>query len=196
MNPVVLGALIGAIPALLAAALATWAAVRTSRISIEQTQLTHAADHARWLRDKRCELYVETIKFVSVLSMHREAILAGMSRSVIEDAMTAAILPDDDPVVIDLMARGDAFASTAAAAAFHQALTSDSAAWEGLAKELPAAVAEGRLVLTGETHQLFQAADMAERELSSVIRDDLATAYRSIAPSRSQRGTPGIASGQ
>jgi hypothetical protein len=66
LNPIVLGALIGAIPALLAGALSTWAAVRGGRVSLERTELTLRADHERWLREKRCDLYIEMIKFLRV----------------------------------------------------------------------------------------------------------------------------------
>ena len=77
MNPVVQGALIGAIPALMAAALATWAAVRTSRVSLEQTNLTLAVDHARWLHDSRMDLYVKMLKFVTVKYDCRKVIRSG-----------------------------------------------------------------------------------------------------------------------
>ena len=55
MDPVVTGAIIGAVPALLAAGLAAWA---TSRVS----NRTLAADNAKWLREKRADIYVDTIR--------------------------------------------------------------------------------------------------------------------------------------
>jgi hypothetical protein len=51
MNPVVLGALIGAVPVLLASPIATWSAVRSARIGLLATELTLKADHERWLRE-------------------------------------------------------------------------------------------------------------------------------------------------
>jgi hypothetical protein len=71
MNPIVLGALISAGPVLAASALGAWATVRTAQVSAGQTELTLAADHARWLRDKQSDVYVAMIRLVQDATMHR-----------------------------------------------------------------------------------------------------------------------------
>src|SRR5437660_175493 len=63
MNPAILGALIGAIPGTLAAGLATWASVRSSGISLQQTRITLAANHDRWLLEKRADVYLDLLQF-------------------------------------------------------------------------------------------------------------------------------------
>jgi hypothetical protein len=52
VNPIVLGAIIGAVPALITAGLAAWAASRVNNRTL-------AAEHSKWLRDKRSDVYVE-----------------------------------------------------------------------------------------------------------------------------------------
>src|SRR5215469_3117799 len=75
MNPIVLGALISAGPVLAASALGARATVRTAGVSAEQTELTLAADPARWLRDKQSDVYVATIRFVQDATMHRPDVI-------------------------------------------------------------------------------------------------------------------------
>lgn len=59
MNPAILGALIGTIPGTLAAGQTAWVSMRSSRVSQEQARLTLKADHDRWLRERRADVYVE-----------------------------------------------------------------------------------------------------------------------------------------
>ena len=102
MNPIVLGALIGAIPALLAGALSTWAAVRGGRVSLEQTELTLRADHERWLREKRCDLYIEMIKLLREDSKIRTALIREgevtdeQRRKILEAAGRYVSIPKQD----------------------------------------------------------------------------------------------------
>lgn len=70
MNPAILGTLIGAVPGTAAAALATWASVRSSKLALEQAQLAWTTEHANWLRDKRSDPYVEGIR-----SLHEASVL-------------------------------------------------------------------------------------------------------------------------
>lgn len=55
MNPIVLGAIIGAVPTVVTAGVAAWAASRVSNRTL-------GADHAKWLREKRADIYVDLIQ--------------------------------------------------------------------------------------------------------------------------------------
>jgi hypothetical protein len=83
MDPLILGAIIGAVPGSLAAGLSTWAAVRAGKINLSQTRLTLATEHQQWLRDKRSELYVDLLFHAEQLYLRRQAIICS-SREIIE----------------------------------------------------------------------------------------------------------------
>jgi hypothetical protein len=51
VNPIVLGAIIGSVPTVVTAGLAAWAASRVNNRTL-------GADHAKWLREKRSDIYV------------------------------------------------------------------------------------------------------------------------------------------
>jgi hypothetical protein len=119
MNPIVLGALIGAIPALLAATLATWAAVRSGRVSLEQTELTLRADHERWLREKRCDLYIEMGKFLHEnSSMRRVLIRKGEVADEQKQMILEAAGHYDGEAWTDLLVRAAALGSDQVSLAF------------------------------------------------------------------------------
>jgi hypothetical protein len=65
MNPAILGALIGAIPGTIAASLTTWTSIRISNANQAQTTLTLTSEHAKWLREKRSEVYVDLLTHVN-----------------------------------------------------------------------------------------------------------------------------------
>lgn len=173
MNPIVLGALIGAIPALLAGALATWAAVRSGRVSLEQTELTLRAEHERWLREKRSELYVEMITFIhqgtrSQAALIRKGEVTAGQRSEVMETMSSY----GSETLADLAARGIAIASGEVSVAFADAAGAVQDVWQAvlaLLKERP-----GRaVVLTSEISRLEGLAIKAESEFGGAVRRDL-----------------------
>ena len=85
MNPAVLGALIGAVPGTLAAALTTWAAVRAANTGVSQAQLTLVTEHHQWLRDKRSEVYVDLLTHAEQLFTRRHAFISQLQEITNED---------------------------------------------------------------------------------------------------------------
>ena len=71
VNLIILGGIIGAVPTLLA----SWLALRGSRLT---TELTLAGDHVRWLREKRSDLYIELLTIVNSSHSLRSKIAKGV----------------------------------------------------------------------------------------------------------------------
>lgn len=90
MNPAIAGALIGAVPGTLAAALATWASIQSSKTNLQQTKLTLVGDHSRWMREKRADSYIEMMAYlrengIQRLQMLRARPEVDLAREVIEN---------------------------------------------------------------------------------------------------------------
>lgn len=112
MNPVILGAVIGAVPGTLAAALGTWAAVRSGKVNLSQTQLTLATEHQQWLRDRRSEIYVELLAHAEQLFLRRQTIVYRLGDVTDEDRKKVQAILDEyeKPESRELEAKADAFA--------------------------------------------------------------------------------------
>jgi len=120
MNSVVLGALIGASPALLAGVLTAWVAMRSAQASREQAELALRADHERWLREKRSDLYVEMIRFLREVSQSQVTLI---QKGKLTDEQRLQILEaagrfGASRLFADLAIRGTAIASSQASGAF------------------------------------------------------------------------------
>jgi hypothetical protein len=189
MNPIVLGALIGAIPALLAGALATWAAVRTSRVSLEQTELTLAAEHARWLRDKQAEMYVEMIRFLQQAMLKRTMVTSksAVTEDLVREIDEAATSYGRSPL-FDLTVQGRAFASSEVNEAFAAAMLADNYVWRALLY----AVHAKPPAMPDDPTRLTEVADKHAREFTDVVRHDLGVIdSKTPGPSPAAAGGPG-----
>jgi len=172
MDPIVEGALIGAVPALLGGALATWAALRASRISLEQTELALAADHARWLRDKRSDIYVEMYKWVTNASMNRSRLIKdGPVTPDLAYQIATTLDAHISPAFENFGAGTDVLASSSAVAAFRRAANADKAVWQSIIGSK-----EKEIVLAGPLGRLTGIADTVATGLKAVIREDLESA--------------------
>ena len=189
MNPIVLGALIGAIPALLAGALATWAAVRSGRVSLEQTELTLRAEHERWLREKRIELYVEMLRFVHDGTGRQGALIRkGKVTEEQKWEVLETMSTYGGEVLHDLAARAIAIASGEVNEAFTDAADAVNAVWAAILALIKAANEDairakkgpGDVVLTSEISRLEGLAGKAESGLGGAVRRDLAVTSESV----------------
>jgi hypothetical protein len=182
MNPAIIGALIGAIPGTLAAGLTTWASIKSSQFSLQQTNYTLAAEHDRWLRDKRSDVYVDILKFARNAQVRRYRIMnsrdtrIGLKETVrkevtaeIKDAIRFGLDSYWAPEVEQIVARTYAYASKEVIAAFQQAWGSDLASWS-LADD---SVEDGYLLITEELRQRLMNADAERETLVNMIVQDL-----------------------
>ncbi|SRR6266567_2449618 len=104
----------------------------TARVSLDQTNLTLAADHARWLRDKRSEVYVEMIRFLQDASRHRHAVIG--EREVgegLKQEVQKVIASYDAQSLHNLLVMGQAYALRDVGDIFSQAASADLEAWKG-----------------------------------------------------------------
>jgi hypothetical protein len=181
MNPIVLGALIGAIPALLGGALATWAAMRSSRISMDQTELTLRADHERWLREKRCDLYVEMIKLLREDSSTRRALIR---EGEVTDEQRRKILEAAGHYrggdLTELTVRGTAIASDQVSIAFIKAAEAGQLVWQAVIDVIRDR--SEHVGLAGELGRLAGLAAEAESGFAGTVRRDLAVTGESTLP--------------
>jgi hypothetical protein len=132
MNPIVLGAIIGAVPALIGSALTVWVTRRADTARLRQAELTIAAEHAQWLRDRRSDLYPEMIKFAKGLDDCRFHAAAGPKadmRTAVGRTLDALEFHVSLP---DLMDRVAAFASDYTTATFHNVIDSDCRFWQAI----------------------------------------------------------------
>jgi len=158
MNPIVLGALISAGPVLAASALGARATVRTAGVSAEQTELTLAADHARWLRDKQSDVYVAMIRFVQDATMHRPDVIRYIEHNLdLPEEIHETIASYEGQPLRDLLVMAQAYASREVGDAFRQATEADLAVWNRLAA---AVESTGPMVISAD---LSRAVDLANR---------------------------------
>jgi hypothetical protein len=173
MNPIVLGALISAGPVLVASALGTWATVRTARVSIDQTELTLAADHARWLRDKQSDVYVEMIRFVQDATMQRADVIRDFEFDQrLPEHIHETIASYEGQSLRELLVQAQAYASRNVGEAFRQATDADLAVWRGLAV---AVEIEGPVVLSADLSQAVELANSLANDLYQAVYADLAS---------------------
>jgi hypothetical protein len=172
MNPIVLGALISAGPVLAASALGAWATVRTAGVSADQTELTLAADHARWLRDKQSDVYVAMIRFVLDATMHRADVIRYIEHNLhLPEEIHETIASYEGQPLRDLLVMAQAYASREVGDAFRQATEADLAVWNGLAAAMEST---GPMVISAD---LSQAVDLANRRANDLYQ----TAYEDLA---------------
>jgi hypothetical protein len=171
MNPIVLGALISAGPVLAASALGAWATVRTAQVSAGKTELTLAADRARWLRDKQGDVYVAMIRLVQDATMHRADVIRYIDLSLNLPEEIHETIASYEGERRDLLVTAQAYASREVGDAFRQATEADLAVWNGLAVAVESA---GPVVISAD---LSQAVDLADRRANDLYQ----TAYKDLA---------------
>lgn len=175
MNPVVLGALIGAIPGTIAAALATWASVRAGKLAAEQVRLAQVTEHATWLRDKRSDVYVEGIRFLHQASVWRqELIRSGAAASLLHDQVRKILDSYGELPWHDRLARAEAYLPGDASSLYLAAAEDDWAIWRFVQESLTAND-EQDLVITDQLAEDLKRANIAFREFRDLARRDLLT---------------------
>jgi hypothetical protein len=190
MNPIVLGALISAGPVLVASALGTWATVRTARVSADQTELTLAADHARWLRDKQSDVYVSMIRFVQDATMHRaDVIMYFEGNPDLPDEIHETIASYQGQALRDLLVTAQAYASRDVGEDFNQAAEADLAVWNGLAA---AVEADGPMVVSADLSQAVDLADKLANDLYQAAYQDLASVNLKLLRLQKQTSPSGL----
>jgi hypothetical protein len=163
MNPVVLGALIGVIPGTLAAGLATWSSTRSAHLAL-------AADHDRWLREKRADVYVDMLQFVREAEMRRHAIFVSNEvSSDIRHAIQEGYETYRRAETQQLVARIYAYTSNNATAAFFVVWYSDQGLWRLAEDNI-----EGKsLKISDELEQAKEDADKGTKDFYQSARNDL-----------------------
>jgi hypothetical protein len=173
MNPIVLGALISAGPVLAASALGAWATVRTAGVSADQTELTLAADHARWLRDKQSDVYVAMIRFMQDATMHRADVITYIEHNLhLPEDIHETIASYEGQPLRDLLVMAQAYASREVGDAFRQATEVDLAVWNGLAA---AVESTGPMVISADLSQAVDLANRRANDLYQAAYEDLAS---------------------
>jgi hypothetical protein len=170
MNPAIVGALIGAIPGTLAAGLTTWAAVRAGYVNLEQTRQALKADHDRWLREKRADVYVDLLRFVREADRNRFLLLR--SQEATDDIRHSVQARRDvyvTPETQELFAQGAAYASDEAYAAFAKTWRSDQKVWRLASKSLET----GYLDIDHELDEAMADADKKFNDFRLIVRHDL-----------------------
>lgn len=132
MNPAILGALIGAIPGTVAAALTTWASVRT--VGLAQTR-----EHGQWLRDRRATVYEELISTILEMTDCRDAVLE--TGQPVDPALQAADTyihreTRGDESYRSLMTRMVVYASPAVWNAYYKAVNAELEVWRLVKEEI------------------------------------------------------------
>jgi hypothetical protein len=178
MNPAVLGALIGAVPGTVAAALATWASVRTAKLTAEQAQSAQATEHANWLRDRRSELYVEGIRFLHEASVVRARLIrAGIPAAALRDEAERILQAYAEPEWHDRIARAEAYAPDDASDAYIAAAEGDWHIWRSV-RETIEADGEAELAMTDELLERLRTVGQATNRFRDLARRDLMQPYR------------------
>ena len=120
MNPVILGAIIGAVPGTAAATLSTWAALRAGKMNFSQTQLTLATEHQQWLRNKRSKVYVDLLAHAEWLFTRRQKIVHSLSNITDDNRCEVQAILDEygKPESKALVARADTYAPSDTAEMF------------------------------------------------------------------------------
>jgi hypothetical protein len=173
MNPAILGALIGAVPGTIAAALATWASVRSSKLAVEQAQLAWVTEHANWLRDKRSDLYVEGISSLHEASVSRARLIkAGAEASLLREEVGRILQSYSESAWHDRLARAEAYLPDDASSVYLAAAEGDWHIWRAVQESL-SANDEMKLVITDELANDLKDANLATRKFSELARRDL-----------------------
>ncbi len=120
VNPVILGAIIGAVPGTAAATLSTWAALRAGKMNLSQTQLTLATEHQQWLRNKRSEVYVDLLTYAEQLFTRRQKVVHSLSDITDDNRCEVQAILDEYGKLESkaLVARADTYASSDTAEMF------------------------------------------------------------------------------
>jgi hypothetical protein len=125
--------------------------VRTAGVSADQTELTLAADHARWLRDKQSDVYVAMIRFVQDATMHRADVIRYIEHNLyLPEEIHETIASYEGQPLRDLLVMAQAHASREVGDSFRQATEADLAVWN----RLTAAVeSTGPMVISADLSQ-------------------------------------------
>jgi hypothetical protein len=130
VNPVITGALIGAIPGTLAAGLTMWAAIHSNRFNLRQTSLILEAEHDRWLREKRADVYVDILQYARGAEVRRISLQTSLTdplkrTNIINEGRERYWAPETQTII----ARANAYASPQVANAFGRVWDSDQEVW-------------------------------------------------------------------
>jgi gas vesicle protein len=163
MNPVVLGALVGAVPGTVAAGLTTWSAGRSARASL-------AADYNRWLREKRADTYVDMLKFPRTSQMRRSVLETPQEiteQKVRELKQMYQIFEADETT--GLWARASAYAAPGTAQAFRHSWETERDVWYLTRDRLDSKIPE----ITANLGQAIRRANDAISHFDKKAHDDL-----------------------
>jgi len=143
----------------------------TGRHGYRTATLALAADHARWLRDKRSEVYVELVRFVQRVGNRRLDMIR--EREVTEDLEQEArelLNSYGTQPLLDLLALAQTYASEDAGDAFLRASEADLAVWRLVSPAMPSRW----IVMTDDLVRAMDFANETAQEFWAIIRKDLA----------------------
>lgn len=173
MNPAISGALIGACPGTAAAALATWASVRSGKLALEQAQLARTTEHANWLRDKRSDLYVEGIRSLHEASVLRARLIKpGTEGNLLREEVRRILQSYGESAWHDRLPRAEAYLPADTSSAYLAAAEGDWHIWRAIEDSLSTNDETG-LVITDELANDLKNVHRATREFSELARRDL-----------------------
>src|ERR1700733_6739915 len=168
MNPAILGELIGAVPGSLAAALATWASIRSVNMNLEQTKLTLANDYSRWISEKRADAYVEMLRFLRAAEQKRAEICRMPAVSDGIETMREATEAYLTSQAVDILAQADPYVSEEAHDSFMKAWYANLDFWKLTRKQIESGNLDGDKLQEEEnraTQMDFEFRDMARHDL-------------------------------
>jgi hypothetical protein len=172
MNSVVLGALIGAMPGTVAAALATWVSIRTGKLTLEREQVAHTVEHAIWLREKRSDVYVEGIRFLHEASVRRANLIkSGMESTLLRSEVVSILNSYAELSWHDRLARAEAYLPEDASSVYLAAAEGDWGIWRNVHETVMNT--EQRLIVTDGLADDLKQANLAFREFRDLARRDL-----------------------
>ena len=164
--------------------------MRTARITVDQTQLTLAADHARWLRDKQSDVYVEMIRFVQNAVMHRVDVIRDLDFNPdLPENIHETIASYEGQPLRDLLVLAQAYASREVGDAFRLATEADLAVWHGLAAALEAT---GPMVISADLSQAIELANRQANDLYQSAYNDLASVNLKVLRQQRQGKSRGL----
>jgi hypothetical protein len=191
MNPAILGALIGAIPGTIAATLTTWTSVRVSNASQAQTALALTSEHAKWLREKRSEVYVDLLTQVTNAEVGWNTLSETKGKEITEDLKERLLKVNrargSTAEIANLAARAGSYTATSTSYTFINMINLDTDIW-----------AEARKMLDSGDEHFFASPDMigwiAEAQiyvtrLNEMAVSDLQTLSISYTPPRLYEGS-------
>lgn len=168
-----------AIPAVISAVASAWVAVHASRAGAAQAAVAITAEHAQWLRDKRCSIYQEMNRHLWSRRTARIARVKAGAVSGDEMLATAGAYRSwhDSPEANELIADASTYVSPELGEAFSRADIANLEAWSAFMDDVvpdPAAAPTGVTGrMTDKVDQAMIAAKDAEGKVFNMINADV-----------------------